>query len=83
MTKQERKFLRAAYHHFDAKQIRHTNTPDYGELAAMWRQHKTLMKILFELLCLEGDIDGVSIENLEEIFEENKIEFINSSNKQT
>jgi hypothetical protein len=74
MTKEERRYLRAAYHHYDKRQIRHTATPDYRELVILWKDHRILMTILYNVLTLQGDEDGQSLENLGDIWAETGIE---------
>lgn len=76
MTKKERKYLRALFHHFDDRQIRHTATPDYSELAKEWRKFKVVLKATFLILAIEGDTDDETIPQLDELFNEHGIEFI-------
>lgn len=76
MTKKERKYLRALYHHFEDRQIRHTSTPDRGELMIEWRKFQATLKAMYLVLAMEGDTDGEMIPELDELFKKHGIEFM-------
>lgn len=76
MTKKERKYLRALFHHFDDRLIRHTATPERGELMDEWRNYKAVLRATYHILCLEGDEDNEVAPQLDELFKEHGIKFV-------
>ena len=75
MTKEERKYLRAIFHHFDDRADKST-LPDYEELVKNHNSLKALLKSIYLTLCIQGDEDGDVIPMLEDIIKENNIKFV-------
>jgi len=79
MKKNERLYLRSAWHHFD--DLRISSPTDAVSLAKNNRQYAVFMQVVLKVLCLEGDEDEIIEDEIKELFEEHKINILtNQSN---
>lgn len=75
MTKKEREYLRSAYLSLQDK-ISGYPTTDLVEANRSARAGSILREVVFNVLCLAGDEDGEVKAELDDLFENNNIEYL-------
>jgi len=73
MKSVERKYLRAAHFHFKGLLESRRLSLDHDVILDQLKAGKLLYEIVYHVLCLEGDMDGQSEDDLKELFEEHNI----------